>query len=289
MKKNTLLLSLLFGSSTLLAGEPASLSHPSQLAQDLQHGHEHNDRQQTPKPPRLVSAHEFEKIQAKLHAKRNRKVLPAHLIPDADKTMRLQQFSIQSVCTSPDALLPLSGAALVSAIESANLTSCLYALNNQNLLGSGHFSDAKILTVVQAINSRMASFDGSDASGAAELEKLVSYLRAMHWVEAGSNRQFSAVYLSALQQAFDQYFAGAHFVRFDGNTSRNFMLRYEMLVLVSSSDTDRLRYLTRFSQALKGYTDTVSRRDNWGRAYEENGLTQVLTHYFNATNNGSAA
>ena len=71
MKTNTLLLSLLFGSSSLLAGEPASPSHPGMLAQDLQHGHEHNVLQKSPKPPRLVSPHEFEKVQAKLHAERN--------------------------------------------------------------------------------------------------------------------------------------------------------------------------------------------------------------------------
>ncbi|MBZ9611926.1 M9 family metallopeptidase [Rheinheimera maricola] len=292
MKTNTLLLSLLFGSSALLAAEPASPSHPGMLAQDLQHGHEHNAMQHSPKPPRLVSPHEFEKIQAKLYAERNQLPLPSHLVPDADKAMHLanrQQLMQQSSCTSPATLLPLTGAELVSAIEGASLTSCLYGLYDNALLGSAHFSDAKILTVVQAISNLMASFDGSDATGAAELEKLVSYLRAMHWVEAGSNRQFSAAYLSTLQQAFDQYFAGSHFVRFDGNVSRNFMLRYEMLILVNSSGTDALRYLARFSQALKGYSTSVSRSDNWGVAYEENGLTQVLTHYFNATNNGSAA
>ena len=41
----------------------------------------------------------------------------------------------------------------------------------------------------------------------------------------------------------------------------------------------------RISEAISGYASSVNRANNWGIAYEENGMTQLLTHYFNAVNN----
>ncbi|MDP5136258.1 collagenase [Rheinheimera baltica] len=305
MKKRTLLLSLLLSSTPMWSGQLLAAATPEQPDGQRLAGHVHNDMLHAPKPPRQMSPHEFEKQQANIYAKRHQLPQISALLTDAEKanstlqhvttlqsaaelsTLRnSDQQQLQNTCSSPQSLLPLYGSELVDAVVSADLTSCLYGLYNNALLGSAHFSDAKINTIVQAINSRMANFDGSNATGAAELEKLVSYLRAMHWVEAGSNRQFPSSYTTTLQQAFDQYFAGAHFVQFNGAVSRNFMLRYEMLILVNSSNTDSLRYLKRFSQAIKGYSATVSRADTWGVAYEENGMTQLLTHYFNAVNAG---
>ncbi|WP_333609542.1 collagenase [Arsukibacterium sp.] len=289
MKANTLLLGMLV-SSALGANELSSPSHPGLLTQDLQHSHEHHAQQLIPKPPRQVSPNEFDKIQAKLYAERHNRRLPVHLIPDADKVMLATsaQSLAENSCTDPASLLPLYGADLVSAVENADLTSCLYGLYNNNFAGTEHFSDAKIFTIVQAINTRLTNFDGSDAGGAVELERLVTYLRAMHSVEE-TNRAFAQEYRDALVQAFNLYFAGDHFITFIGNASRNFMLRYEMLILVTSSGTDRLPYLKRFSQAIKGYASTVSRTDNWGVTDEENGMTQLLTHYFNAVNAGGNA
>ena len=61
-----------------------------------------------------------------------------------------------------------------------------------------------------------------------------------------------------------------------------------MLILVRSSGTEALQFLPRFSEALQGYASTVSRANDWGVGYEENGMTQILTHYFNAVNMGGS-
>lgn len=194
-----------------------------------------------------------------------------------------------SGCQSPADLQPLSGAALISAIESSSLTGCLYQLYNQSLPSTALYQDANLQTVVNAVNQRLQQFDGSNASGAAELEKLVTYLRAFHWANWGNNRVLPQTYQAAMQQMFDQYFAGEHFVRFDGSSSRNFMLRYEMLILVRSAGVETLRYMKRFSQALRGYGQSVSRANNWGVSYEENGMTQLLTQFFNESSSASPA
>jgi microbial collagenase len=283
MKKSSLLLSLLVGLTAVWALSPFSAaahqhhqSGPERQSSELEHG---IPELQAPLPPRKVSPYQFEQQQQNLKK-----------TPSVSAKVQVQKTALQSSsCASPAQLLPLQDQALIQAIESANLTSCLYGLYNANFLNSDYFTDSKLLTIVQAIHNRMAQFDGSDATGAAELEKLVTYLRAAHWVESASGREFQSNYLQQLQQVFDQYFAGEHFVRFDGASSRNFMLRYEMLVLVNSSGTNNLRYLRRFSQAIKGYASTVNRQNNWGVGYEENGMTQLLTHYFNANNSNATA
>jgi len=191
-------------------------------------------------------------------------------------------------CQTPADLQPLTGDALISAIESSSLSGCLYKLYDQSLPATALYHDANLQTVANAILQRLAQFDGSNATGASELEKLVTYLRAFHWANWGSNRVLPSSYLSTMQLVFDNYFAGEHFVRFDGKASRNFMLRYEMLILVRSSGVGSLRYMKRFSQAIKGYALSVNRDNNWGVSYEENGMTQLLTQFFNETKSASS-
>ncbi|MBU1436211.1 MAG: collagenase [Gammaproteobacteria bacterium] len=310
VKKSLLLLML--SSSYAHAVQEVNISHPGQLADDFSklqiHANPYQAASDKPaklrqavRPPRTVSPLEFEKIQANLDAKQHGVSLDSRWTLDASKQFQsanLSQSNSKSTqnvltapsCTAPAQLLGLYDADLVDAVSNAQLTSCLYGLYNAGLVGTEHFSDQKILTIVNAIVDRLADFDGSDESGAAVIEKLVTYLRAMHWAEvsAGSNRVYQAQYKQQLIAAFDGYFGGDHFVTFTGNSSRNYMLRYEMLILVNSSGSPALRYLPRISQAILGYANTVDRGNNWGVGYEENGMTQLLTHYFNAVNAGGA-
>lgn len=186
-------------------------------------------------------------------------------------------------CANVSELLPLTGDALVNAVANGDLVNCLYKLYDTSLVGSGHFTDSKLQTIVDAIASRMNQLAQGD-SIAAELEKLVTYLRAVHWAEtsANSNRSFTANYSQTLRLAFDRYFASSQFVSFTGNGNRHFMLRYEMMVLVNSSNSLKMTDLKRFSEALLGYANSVSRSNDWGVYYEENGVTQLLTQFFNA-------
>ncbi len=286
------------------------ISHPGQLTEDFAklqvHANPHQAAKDKPaqlrqavRPPRTLSPVEFEKVQANIDALQHGVVLDSQWTLDASKQYRSAQQSVilskkaQSTqnavaCTSPSQLLGLYGTDLVDAVSNAQLSSCLYGLYNAGFVGTEHFTDAKILTIVNAIVDRLAGFDGSDATGAAVIEKLVTYLRAMHWAEvsAGSNRVFQTQYQNQLIAAFDVYFGGDHFVTFNGTASRNFMLRYEMLILVNSSRSPALRYLARFSEAIQGYANTINRNNDWGVGYEESGMTQLLTHYFNAVNNG---
>lgn len=247
----------------------------------IEHGVDTGE-QHPPRPPRTLSPLEF---QQRLMQSEHLPVLKSKKA--ASQALDKQSANLNAVassCSSASELQGLTGSALVDAVKQGQLTSCLYGLYNVSWVGSGMFSDANLLSIVGAINEVLVGYDGSTATGATELEKLVTFLRAMHWAEtsAGSNRQFQAAYKQQLQQAFDSYFGGAHFVQFNGSASRDFMTRYEMLILVNSSGTNRLPYMARFSQALLGYANTVERTDNWGVGYEESGVTQLLTHYYNA-------
>ena len=280
MKSYPLILASLMLSSSLSATELPSAPYEA-LTKVKHQGHQFRP----PNPPRQVSPHQIEQSQRQLHHKV--KTLSVQSLSKFNtNTSSRQSSAAEDACTSPDQLLGLNGKALVTAVINANLTSCLYGLYNASFVGGEHFADAKLETIINAINERLPAFDGSNATGAADIEKLVTYLRAMHWAEssANSNRVFTASYKAALMQAFDSYFNGKHFVEFNGDSSRNFMLRYEMLILVNSSNSDRLRYLPRFAEAISGYANSVDRADGWGVSYEENGMTQLLTHYFNAVN-----
>jgi microbial collagenase len=204
----------------------------------------------------------------------------------SEKSSLTRATQVTDGCTQASELRDLVGAELVTAVRSANLTSCLYGLYNSDYVANGYFTDAKLLTIVEAINLHLVDYKGTTETGATEIEKLVTYLRAGHWAESatGADRVFSNSYKAALQQAFESYFAGEHFITFNGEVSRDFMLRYEMLILVNSANTDRLQFLSRFSQAISGYATSVNRSDDWGVSYEENGMTQLLTHYFNGVN-----
>ncbi|MEH8020436.1 collagenase [Rheinheimera metallidurans] len=290
MKANTLLLSLLISSGALWASEPITPSYPAQLESDLKHNQAQQSEQKYIHPPRLVSPAEVDKIIRQQHSHD----VPIRAITDANTTnQQNSRVSTTNVinnvasCNNPAQLLPLYGTDLVNAVINASLSSCLYGLYNDAFVGTEHFADTKLQTIVEAITARLPNFDGSDATGAADLEKLVTYLRATHW--ADKNHNFTAAYKAELENAFNQYFAGEQFINFTGSSSRNFMLRYEMLILINSSSTNALPHLARFSEAIRGYANTVSRTNNWGVSYEENGMTQLLTQFFNAVKNADQA
>ena len=191
MKSQLMLLSLLLGCSSALAAAPAKASSP--------HNGKPKASQHSPKPPRQMSPPEFEQQQQRLHAAHNQSRHQVHSVntPDTQLPRQFQQLqATNSSCNSAAELLPLSGSELITAIENANLTSCLYGLYNKDLLGSGHFSDSKISTVVNAIVQRLPNFEGSDSSGAAALEKLVTYACDA----LGRSRQQSSVQLKLSQQ-----------------------------------------------------------------------------------------
>ncbi len=223
MKLQPLALSLLLGSGLVMAQDvnlshPGQMDQDLQQ----QHLQQRLAQQQTspattktpgsllaPQQPRLMSPAEFEKTQAQIYAQLHGVTLSAKwqtaaqqafLTADlpspsaakaqtsvdshANNAFPTDQPTLQAAgCNSPADLLPLQDQALIDAISNSSLTSCLYQLYNVAYVGTAHFSDQKILTVASAINSKLAGFDGSDASGAAVLEKLVTYLRAMHWAQ----------------------------------------------------------------------------------------------------------
>lgn len=250
---------------------------------------------QNPKPPRLVSPNEYQRLQAKMAADFDGK--PVVNSKDAAtnrshflslKNTRLNKSTSASAlidegCTHPDDLVGLSGDDLVISLKGGSLSACLYGLYDNQLAGSALFSDANLLTVTQAISALLVTYDGSNETGAVALEKLITYLRAMHWAEGSTGRVFQANYQALLTQVFDVYFSGDHFLAFNGDSSRDFMIRFEMLILLNSSKVDRQAYLARFSEALIGYANSVSRSDDWGVYYQEQGFTNLLVHFFNAS------
>ncbi|GLX76969.1 hypothetical protein tinsulaeT_03090 [Thalassotalea insulae] len=243
-------------------------------------------------PPRQISPKQFQLLQqnqqsADDHYQRHL-LKPKKSVNSKVKTISKSATATQSAavnsCTSPAELQGLSGDELVNAVKSGVLNSCLYGLFNNSLVGTEVFSDASITTIANAINAQLVSYDGTSATGAAELEKLVIYLRAMHWAESSNNRVFPADYSAAVTQALTTYFNGDYFVQFNGDVSRDFMIRYEMLILLNSSGNDRMPFLERITEAILGYANSISRTDDWGVFYEENGMTQLLVHLFNASN-----
>ncbi|MFT5757194.1 MAG: microbial collagenase [Alteromonadaceae bacterium] len=296
MKKEKILFAGLMLSTSLVFAQaqnntekviPTDLENFSQVAK-YQHRLTNTDRRQ-PKPPRLVPPNEYQRLQEKM-SKRQLTEKPSvdSRHKQSKKNKRLQQSklssSIAAGCATADDLVTLTGENLLSAIKQGDLVNCLYGLYNNAYAGTDVFSDANLLTVAQAINETLFTFTGSDESGAVELEKLVTYLRAMHWAESSTGRVFQHNYQTILAQAFERYFAGEHFVTFNGDSSRNFMLRFEMLILVNGSKTDRQPFLARFSEALIGYANTVDRANDWGLYYQEQGFTNVLVQFFNANN-----
>ncbi|GHF92808.1 collagenase [Thalassotalea marina] len=233
-------------------------------------------------PPRQVSPKQFELLLQNNHSIDD-VYLTKHTKTALESKTSDSLTAVSIGCSSPNELEGLTGQALITAVKSGNLTTCLYGLFNSNFVGTSLFSDASIQSIAQGIVDHLAEYDGTEQTGAAELEKLVIYLRAMHWAEWGNNRQFTQEYKDTLKQAFNLYFAGTHFTNFKGQASRNFMVRYEMLILLRSSGTNNIEFLPRLTDALIGYAETVSTNNDWGVYYEENGLTQVLTHLFNAS------
>ena len=276
----------------------ANTHDPSVESASLRKGHSHA-KVNTVSPPRTMSPSQFLQIQKQQdHFHPDREIgRPFQLEKKSTQitnNLSLNRSSRQAFstldnraanpCNSPEELLKLDGEELITAVKNANLTSCLYGLYNSSFAGSDYFSDSKLLDIINAINELLTNYDGTTEAGATELEKLVTYLRATHWSEssAGTNREYSDDYENALKQSFEKYFNGDHFIAFNGDSSRDFMVRYEMLILLNSSNTSSLPYFKRISQAVSGYATSVDQSDGWGITYEENGMTQLLTHYFNA-------
>ncbi|WP_052151494.1 collagenase [Paraglaciecola arctica] len=199
----------------------------------------------------------------------------------AAKRSVLAKTAVVAGCTVAADLLSLYDEDLVNAITQGDLSACLYGLYNKGHATTEMFADEKALTVVNAINDRLATYDGTNSSDASELEKLVTFLRAMHWVH--NSREFTAVYHDALTLAFSQYFADDNFAQFNGDTTRDFMVRREMMVLLVSSGTDSLAFLPQFSTAILGYMNTVAQHDEAGVYYEEDAMTRLLTELFYAS------
>ena len=122
-----------------------------------------------------------------------------------------------------------------------------------------------------------------NATTAAELEKLIIFLRAIHWAEWGNARQLLEQYTSKVNNALLKFVNGTSFSNFNGDATRHFMVRYEFLILASAAGINTVQFMDQFTNALLGYANSVSRTDDWGVYYEENGVTQLLTHLFNAT------
>ncbi|MDT0603242.1 collagenase [Thalassotalea castellviae] len=263
--------------------------------------HVKNKSNQSFNPPRQMSPHQFQQFlqnnreiddlykvkKASLVDVKHKQSLSEKPSENANVIAKSTSMAPES-CTSPAQLQGLSGNDLVTAVKAGELTSCLYGLFDTSLVGTNVFSDQSVLTIVTAINSHLVDYTGTNVNSAAELEKLVIYLRAMHWAEWGNNRVMPAGYQSALEQVFEQYFSAEHFVTFNGDVTRDFMVRYELLILLSSSGTNSMPYIARITDAVLGYAKTVNRDDNWGVYYEENGFTQLLTHLFNASENKTA-
>ena len=303
MKKHSILLAgLIASSNVVIAQEQISdnklnPTNPKNFTEVSKYQHRiKTDNKSHPKPPRLVSPNEYQRIQAKmatdfdtfsapskdaLSVKRNPVLSKISTKPN--KASSLNSLTTTG-CASPNDLIGLSGETLITALKSGDLTACLYGLYDSSLAGGTIFSDANLLTVAQAINTMLVTYTGEEITQAEELEKLISYLRAMHWVESSTDRVFQNDYQITLKQAFDTYFSGEHFITFNGEDTRDFMNRFEMLILVNISNTDRVPYLARFSEALLGYANSVDRSDGWGVYYEEQGFTNLLVQFFNANN-----
>lgn len=257
------------------SAKPLLTSHAAKQLQD--------SKQQDISPPRQISPKQFELLL------QTKQTLNDHYRSDPktlNRSMRSPIKAMQSSgCTNANELQSLSDDALVNAVVNGDLTSCLYGLFDANLVGTSVFSDQSLQTIADAISDLLSTgYDGTDTTKAAQLEKLVIYLRAMFWAEWGTNRVFESQFTNTLSQAFDQYFSGENFVNYNGEATRDFMVRYEMLILLRSSGTNNLPYLVRLTESLLGYAATVNREDNWGVYYEENGVTQILTHLFNTSN-----
>ncbi|OKY27838.1 collagenase [Thalassotalea sp. PP2-459] len=239
-------------------------------------------------PPRQVSPKQFEQLL------QSKQTLNDHYRAKPSTQVRSMQTPIKAKlntgCSSVNELQSLTGDALVNAVINGDLNSCLYGLFDANLVGTSVFSDQSLQTIADAMSDLLSyGYDGTDVTKAAQLEKLVIYLRAMFWAESGTNRVFDGQFTSSLANVFNQYFSGQNFFNYNGLATRDFMVRYEMLILLRSSGTNNLPYLVRLTESLLGYASTVNRADDWGVYYEENGVTQILTHLFNASSEDASA
>ena len=279
--------------ASCISGAWAKTGHGS--SSDHQHGtpfhaqHHNWNKDSGFNPPRQLSPIQFEQLLQQNRSADSLYDPQAKQIRNAQKNNARVMMDAQPGCAAASDLQGLSGEALVNAVKGGDLSACLYGLFNTSWVGTSVFSDESIITIVNAINAQLANYDGTEATGAAELEKMVIYLRALHWAEWGNNRDFPAEYRGALENAFSEYLGGDHFVQFNGDASRNFMVRYELLILIRSSGTSNIPYIQRLTEGLLGYAASVDRTDDAGIFYQENGATQILTHLYNASENDGTA
>jgi len=184
-------------------------------------------------------------------------------------------------CSSVGELYTLTGQDLVDTVKSSSLGDCLYGLYSE-ASNSDAFSDDKAAAIVEAMVLHLDTYNASDAKSADELETLVTYLRAMHYAQRNLNRTHTDNYNTNLNEAFTKYFSRDSFSIFNGEATRDFSIKREMLVLVASSKTDSLPFLANFTTALLGYANTVSRADNDGVYYEEKAVDELLSKLYYA-------
>jgi len=238
-------------------------------------------------PPREMSPRQFEQLL------QNNKSSDNYYLDNAKQPLKnvvKSKYAANKVstastqgCTSPSDLQTLTGQALVDAVKAGDLNSCLYGMFDASLVGTSLFSDDNMLTIADAIDDQLTGYDGTDVTAAAELEKLIIFLRAIHWAEWGNDRFLPELYTSKVNNALFKFAHSASFAFFNGNATRHHMVRYEFLILASAAGIDTVQFMEQFTDALVGYANTVSRADDWGVYYEENGVTQLLTHLYNAT------
>ncbi|XQW84176.1 collagenase [Thalassotalea piscium] len=287
--KNIIVLGVVL-SSVYASSVTAETEKPNEITsfkQSASFEHRKSHLSKEPNAPRLVSPAQYERLQQLMTRDKTLKQSISTRL-STKKSASKVNFSFSSAsalstgCSSVSDLIGLTGVDLTNALKAGDLYNCLYGLYDNTLAGSALFSDANLLVVVNEIDTMLTSYDANNAVQAAELEKLVTYLRALHWVESTTGRSFSNNYKVLLNNVFTAYFSGDHFVVFNGDATRNFMVKYEMLVLLTSSKIDRQQYLLRFTEALLGYANSVDRVDNWGVYYQEQSVTLLLTHLFNA-------
>lgn len=273
--------SIMLGAGT---GNVIAKEHTGALAKSLSHAqHKNSSLNKGFNPPRTMSPQQFQELARAEQSLESIYKNNGHTVEKFRQTTDSPMSSVKVGCSTASDLSGLAGEDLVSAVKSGDLNNCLYGLFDTSRVGKDVFSDQSLLTIIGAINTSLNTYDATNSTQAAELEKLIIFLRAMHLAEWGNNRVFPAEYHTGLEQAFTSYFSSNAFDTYNGSATRNFMLRYEMLILVDSSGINRIPYIADMTDSLLGYANSVSRTNDWGVYYEENGVTRILTHLFNAS------
>jgi microbial collagenase len=237
--------------------------------------------------PNNLSIEEFDQLRRQ-NTSKDRHFLLNKTKNKASKNKLFKSFAASAVgCASVSELYTLTGQDLVDTVKASSLGDCLYGLYSE-ASNSEAFSDDKAAAIVEAMVLHLDTYNASDAKSADELETLVTYLRAMHYAQRNLNRTHTDNYNTSLNEAFTKYFSQASFLVFNGEMTRDFSVKREMLVLLKSSGSNELPFLERFTEALLGYANSVSQADNEGVYYEEKAIDELLTHFYTAITNKEA-